>query len=226
MDDALTKRVEALERAVTEGERDLSGLANDGEALDKIDRLEHRQDELEERVAELEAATQALRGYVGNVRAVNEEIENRAETALAKVESLEATVSPRGEGQSTDSETTEPRQDDGRQELRHGQSATQRPNTGHSTVGKQPRSRGGKGEAGESRDHAGTDRCSACGRTQSGAGSSPGGPTRGSEKTDSHIDSPGELDGGSIEQLRENEPLISEETGESGGALSRFKRLL
>lgn len=224
MDDALTERVEALERAVTDGEHDLSGLATDGEALDRLDHLEHRQDDLEERVAELEAATQALRGYVGNVRAVNEEVENRAETALSKVESLEATLGRRGEGPSTDSETTRPRQDDGRQESSCGQSAEQRPGTGHSTVGQEARSRGDKVEAAESRDHTGTERCSACGRTQSGASSSPGGPNRGSENRDSHIGSAGELDGDSAEQLRESDPLIT--TDEGGGALSRFKRLL
>lgn len=45
--------------------------------------------ELEDRVTELEAATQALRGYVGGVRAVDEEIERRANAALAAVNRLE-----------------------------------------------------------------------------------------------------------------------------------------
>jgi len=92
MDDALTERVEALERAVTGGEYDLSGLAAEGEALDRLEQAEAVCDDLEDRVAELEAATQALRGYVGNVRAINEEIEGRADAALAKAQALEQSL--------------------------------------------------------------------------------------------------------------------------------------
>ncbi|MFC7057677.1 DUF7310 family coiled-coil domain-containing protein [Halovenus salina] len=90
MDDALVERVDALERAVTDGDHDLSALATEAAARDRLDDLEDQCEQLEARVAELEAATQALRGYVGNVRAVNEEVETRAEQALSKAESLEA----------------------------------------------------------------------------------------------------------------------------------------
>jgi hypothetical protein len=48
-------------------------------------------------VSELEAATQALRGYVGNVRAVNRDIEQRADTALAKAESVESALDETGQ---------------------------------------------------------------------------------------------------------------------------------
>lgn len=102
MDDALTERVEALERAVTDGDHDLSALADDAEALDRLDALEDRIEDIGERVDELEAATQALRGYVGNIRSVNQDVEQRADTALAKVESLEAEMA--GEG-TTDCES-------------------------------------------------------------------------------------------------------------------------
>jgi hypothetical protein len=47
---------------------------------------------VEKRVAELEAATQALRGYVGNVRSVNERVEERADAALARAEELDGRV--------------------------------------------------------------------------------------------------------------------------------------
>lgn len=90
MDDALVERVDALERAVTDGDHDLSALATEAAARDRLDSLEDQCEQLEARIAELEAATQALRGYVGNVRAVNEEVETRAEQALSKAESLEA----------------------------------------------------------------------------------------------------------------------------------------
>lgn len=89
MEDDLTDRVETLERAITGEEYDLSALSMDADALDRLGHLEDSVDELEEQVGELEAATQALRGYVGNIRAVNEDVENRAETALSKVERLE-----------------------------------------------------------------------------------------------------------------------------------------
>jgi len=89
MDDALRKRVEALERAVTDGEHDLSAFADDAGAIERLDTLEADVEDLAGRVEELEAATQALRGYVGNIRSVNTEVEQRADAALAKAEALE-----------------------------------------------------------------------------------------------------------------------------------------
>lgn len=77
--ESLEGRLNAVERALTEDE-----------SLDRTDRL----DELETRVAELEAAVQALRGYVGSVRAVNDEIETRADRALRKAEALERSLGP------------------------------------------------------------------------------------------------------------------------------------
>lgn len=47
---------------------------------------------LEDRVAELEAAVEALRGYAGSVRAVNDRVEERADAAVATVESLQDRV--------------------------------------------------------------------------------------------------------------------------------------
>jgi uncharacterized coiled-coil protein SlyX len=88
--DELEARIETLERAVTEGDHDLSELAAEGEARERLATVETELGDLTERVAELEAATQALRGYVGNVRAVNRDIEQRADIALAKAESLES----------------------------------------------------------------------------------------------------------------------------------------
>lgn len=84
----LEARIEALERAVTDGEP-IPELAEAAAATaDAADR-EERVDDLEARVAELEAATQALRGYVGNVRSVNESVEERADAAVARVDDLE-----------------------------------------------------------------------------------------------------------------------------------------
>lgn len=92
MDDALEERVRALERTVTDGEYELTELTEEAAARERLDELDERAADLADRVAELEAATQALRGYVGNVRAVNRDVEQRADAALAKVESLEERV--------------------------------------------------------------------------------------------------------------------------------------
>ena len=88
--ESVTRRLDALERAVSEEE-----------PLERADRL----DDLEGRIAELEAAVQAVRGYVGSVRAVNEEIELRADRALRKAEAVERTVAP-GEVEAGDTSRT------------------------------------------------------------------------------------------------------------------------
>jgi uncharacterized coiled-coil protein SlyX len=77
--DSVERRLDAVERALTENE-----------PLERADRL----DGLETRIAELEAAVQALRGYVGSVRAVNENIEQRADHALRKAQAVERHVGP------------------------------------------------------------------------------------------------------------------------------------
>jgi hypothetical protein len=90
--DELEARIEALERAVTDGDHDLSELATEGETREQLAAIETELGDIADRVAELEAATQALRGYVGNVRAVNRDIEQRADAALAKAESVESAL--------------------------------------------------------------------------------------------------------------------------------------
>jgi len=85
----LESRIETLERAVTAGEHDLSELASEADALERLNEVEATCEEFERQLAELEAATQAVRGYVGSIRAVNSEVEQRADAALAAVESLE-----------------------------------------------------------------------------------------------------------------------------------------
>jgi len=105
-DTAATRRVqptdtdhdrESLERRLDAVERALSAE----EPLERADRL----DELEERIVELEAAVQALRGYVGSVRAVNEEIELRADRALRKAEAVERNAVPTADTPDEDPES-------------------------------------------------------------------------------------------------------------------------
>jgi len=99
MDENFEDRLAAVERALTDGDHTLSALAGDAETADRLDTLEADIEELSDRVAELEAATQALRGYVGNVRAVNEEVEERADLAISKAERAhDAAVDDRKEG--------------------------------------------------------------------------------------------------------------------------------
>lgn len=88
MDD-LRERLDAVERALTDGDGDLNALAEGAAAAERVEQLEDDVADVRSDLRELQAATQALRGYVGNVRSVNERVEQRAETALAKVESLE-----------------------------------------------------------------------------------------------------------------------------------------
>lgn len=94
MDETLEERLAAVERALTDGDHDLTELTAAGETAQRLDDLAADVAELDERIAELEAATQALRGYVGNVRAVNEEVEQRADLAL---ETAEAALDGQGE---------------------------------------------------------------------------------------------------------------------------------
>lgn len=86
MDDTVEERLAAVERAVTDGDHDLADLATAAETGERLADLDAEVEDLDERVAELEAATQALRGYVGNVRAVNQDVEERADLALEKAE--------------------------------------------------------------------------------------------------------------------------------------------
>jgi hypothetical protein len=86
MEDGFEERLATVERAVTDSEHDLSELAEAAESGERIDDLETELTALDDRVAELESATQALRGYVGNLRSVNREVERRADLALSTAE--------------------------------------------------------------------------------------------------------------------------------------------
>lgn len=102
----LEARLEALERAVTEGDS-LPELAEAAAAATDAADREARLDDLTERVAELEAATRALRGYVGNVRSVNEAVEERADAAVARVEEVERRLAALESGADSGTDPTE-----------------------------------------------------------------------------------------------------------------------
>lgn len=88
-DTDLEARLDAIERTLTETDADLTALTAAADRSARLDDLEARLDDIVERQRELEASVQAIRGYVGNVRSVNREVEQRADAALAKVEKLE-----------------------------------------------------------------------------------------------------------------------------------------
>ncbi|MFB6309752.1 MAG: hypothetical protein ABEH64_01085 [Salinirussus sp.] len=56
---------------------------------DRIDRLESRISNLEDRLDEVAAATQSLRGYASEVQAVNDTVAQRADEAISAVAALE-----------------------------------------------------------------------------------------------------------------------------------------
>lgn len=134
MDDQLEERVATLERAVTDGEGDAAALTEAAVTAERLESLEATVEDLEDRVAELAAGTQALRGYVGNVRSVNREVEERADLALSRVEALS------GQPAADDDASTQDR----------------------SGGDCEPNPEGGPGHEGEQRPSSG--RCDRCGR--------------------------------------------------------------
>jgi len=87
--ETLAERLRTVERAVTDGTTEFPEVTELAELEARVDTVEQRVDDIDERTAELEAATQAIRGYVGNVRSVNDEVEQRADAALAATDRLE-----------------------------------------------------------------------------------------------------------------------------------------
>ena len=98
MTDDLIRRLEAVERAVTDGHTDLAGVASAADAAERLARVEDRLDDVEERLDDLDATTQAVRGYLGGVDGVTEDVERRADLALAKAEAVEAAVFEEDDG--------------------------------------------------------------------------------------------------------------------------------
>lgn len=87
--DRFEKRLAAVERAVVDGDFELSELADVASMVATVEKLEGRLDDLERRVAEVEGATQSVGGYVSRIESVNGDVEQRANTAIATVDRLE-----------------------------------------------------------------------------------------------------------------------------------------
>jgi ABC-type transporter Mla subunit MlaD len=184
MDDALAQRVDALERAITDGDADLEELTAEAEALDRLEEAETAIEDIEQRVRELEAATQALRGYVGNIRSVNQDVEQRAEAALSKAEAVETALREQDGGSPAKADAaTGPADDLGPTppanagaETTPSQTAAQPPSAGPgvSTPGpdrREPTASADGGTTAQPRTHGSADRCHACGRAHATSGS-------------------------------------------------------
>ncbi|RQH01295.1 DUF7310 family coiled-coil domain-containing protein [Natrarchaeobius oligotrophus] len=87
--DRLEQRLAAVERTVVDGEFAFDELPDRGSLVADLERLESRLDAYEYRVATLEGETEALRGFVDRLEAVNSGVEREATTALLVVDRLE-----------------------------------------------------------------------------------------------------------------------------------------
>jgi hypothetical protein len=153
MSENLADRLDAVERALTDDETDLAAVRERATLSAEVDRLEARVEELEAQLEELNAAVEAVRGYTGNVRAVNREVERRASAALAKAEALESAVdgASRGAGEGRPAGTTVDQELDD-SDPATGRTVVRRPNA---TRGRADGSRHGTANSGRVRN--GTD---------------------------------------------------------------------
>jgi hypothetical protein len=124
-DGRLEERVATLERTITDGHAD-EGLPDTARVDARLDDLETSVEDIEDRIAELDAAVQALRGFAGGVRAVDETIERRADAAVARVDRLETELRELRIGLDGDGAAAEgdggrdPERDEPRTASRHG----------------------------------------------------------------------------------------------------------
>ncbi|GAA0519582.1 hypothetical protein SAMN04488066_10755 [Halorubrum aquaticum] len=108
----LEERLDAVERALTGTDRSVAGVADGVTADAEREALAERLDAIETRIEELEAATQAVRGYAGAIRAVNREVERRADLALARATAARdgsaSTLEAPNDGGTLDDDAPEP----------------------------------------------------------------------------------------------------------------------
>lgn len=90
--DSLETRLAAVERTLTDGDTAVAKLEDAERVHQRLEAIEGTLEDLADRVSELEAASRALRGYAGGIQAVNEDVERRADLALAKVETIERSM--------------------------------------------------------------------------------------------------------------------------------------
>ncbi|WP_135364436.1 DUF7310 family coiled-coil domain-containing protein [Halosimplex halophilum] len=168
----LDARVDAVERALTDGDTDLSDLRDRSGVVDDLQSLEDRLDAVESRLDELEAGLQAVRGYAGNVRAVNREVERRASAALAKAETVEAAVD--GDDPAAGRPPDQPRERS--RERADGSDRTDRVNADRAPTNPGRTDPAGPTERADGTDRTGASPADRTDRDGSPNGSSPGRP--------------------------------------------------
>ncbi len=85
----LDRRLSAVERAVVDGDAEIDRLANLAALAEDLERLDSRVGNHERRLAKLNGAVGSIGGFVGNVESINEDVERRADAAIADVDRLE-----------------------------------------------------------------------------------------------------------------------------------------
>ncbi|MDZ7730861.1 MAG: hypothetical protein U5K37_08105 [Natrialbaceae archaeon] len=85
----LEQRLAAVERAVVDGNGFFGDLTTVAALTDDLDQLTGLQETLEDRIATLEGDVAALRGCLDTLAVEDEEVADRAELALVRVEQLE-----------------------------------------------------------------------------------------------------------------------------------------
>lgn len=88
-DDDVERRLRAVERALTDADTPVRDLSDAAAVHERLDSLEAAVEDLTERLDALDATVQSLHGYVGELEAVNDRVERRADAARAAVERLE-----------------------------------------------------------------------------------------------------------------------------------------
>ncbi|WP_312911482.1 DUF7310 family coiled-coil domain-containing protein [Natronosalvus caseinilyticus] len=85
----LERRLAGVERVLLEDERPFDDIAEVAALDEDVTQFEARLEAHDRRIAEVEGSMQATSGFVDNVRHVNDDVERRANAALAAVDRLE-----------------------------------------------------------------------------------------------------------------------------------------
>lgn len=88
----LEDRLTAVERTVIDGDHEFDDLDDLATLADAIDRIDQNLADLESRVADLEARSESIQGYITNVDSINEDVAKQAASAVAATESLQERV--------------------------------------------------------------------------------------------------------------------------------------
>lgn len=86
---SLEERLDAVERALTDEEVEPASLSDAATVERRLQELEARSDRLETRLADAEAAVDAVRGRNGSERQADRDTERTAERALATAREVE-----------------------------------------------------------------------------------------------------------------------------------------